>query len=113
MARRVRIVEDNEDIAFMLGAMLIDADLDVVYTTADFEQLLTTDPWARIDVAICDLMLGPVDGITILRYLRDEHPHIRRIAMTAALTEGVVATGVAHRVLTKPFVTADMIEAIG
>lgn len=114
MARRVRIVEDNVDVAYMLGAALaLDApDLDVAFTTTAFDQLLQPEPWEGVDVAVCDLMLPGVDGQTILRYLRDTKPTIRRVAMTAALAEGVHVTGLADQVLIKPFASADLLDAI-
>lgn len=94
-------------------AINLDApDIQVETTTSDFESLLSPDPWDGIDVAVSDLMLGAISGQDILRYLREHHPHIRRIAMTAALVSAAEVTGLADQVLVKPFPSGDLIEAI-
>lgn len=100
---RVRVVEDNEDIAHLLEVTLPIADVQAVFTTSGFTDLLTDEPWERIDAALVDLMLPGIDGLTILRWLQETHPHIRRVAMTASLIHAEQATGIAGIVLVKPF----------
>jgi DNA-binding response OmpR family regulator len=112
--RRVRIVEDNDDIAFML-ARQIESDaphLDATMTTTGFPELLAPEPWEGIDAAVVDVMLPGISGIDILRWLAEYRPGIRRVAMTAGLIEATEATGYAHCVLIKPFHTRDLVEAL-
>lgn len=87
--------------------------LDVVTTTGQFTALLTPDLWYGIDAVLCDLMLPEVSGADVLAYLTLEHPHIRRIAMTASVASAADAVGLADTTLVKPFGTDDVLELLG
>ena len=61
--------------------------------------------WDQVAVAIVDVMMPNVDGRDIMRWLRDERPHIYRIAWTAAVEshkESLTTEGLAHAVIAKP-----------
>lgn len=113
-ALRVRIVEDTVPIATWLGEAveLNDSSITAVTTTADFTELLEPEPWESIDVALVDVMLGGMSGIDIMRYLRNDHPNIRIVCMTASLPSAQEVTGMADRVLIKPFDVKDLLLAL-
>ena len=110
----LRIVEDEPLIALWLKEMIDHEEVDVAVltSTSDFERLLTPEPWEDVDAAVVDIMLPGVSGIEILTYLRDVHPDIRRIAMTASIPGVDDAMGLADVVLIKPFHGRDLIDAL-
>lgn len=79
----VRLVEDNEDIVYLLSHGDALEQVDLRTTTRNFEDLLRPEPWQGVDVALVDYMLGEITGLDILRYLKGEHPRIRRVLFTA------------------------------
>lgn len=112
---RVHLVDDTPAIAEWLADALEIFTTNVVtkVTTSDFIQLLQPEPWEGVDVAVVDIMLPGVSGIDILTYLANDHPHIRRICMTASLPGGMEATGLAEHVLIKPFEVGKLLSILG
>ena len=78
----VLIVEDNQDVQRMLHIML-SHDMDVSVFNGSPEALLTPEVWQDVDAALVDLMMPVVSGEEVLAYLKDNHPHIRRVVHTA------------------------------
>lgn len=111
----VRIVEDTAAIAIWIADALSlhEPPVQTVTTTAEFPRLLRPEPWEGVDVALVDVMLPEVSGIDILRYLSDNHPDVLTVCMTASLQSAHEATGLADRVLVKPFSNAELIAALG
>ena len=113
---RVRVVEDVPELAVFFKHALNEYgsdELDVTTTTSHFERLLSSPPWEDVDVAVLDVMLPGVSGLDIARFLREVHPRIRVIVMTASLQAAEEATGIADTVLVKPFATAELLRAMG
>ncbi|MGH9042663.1 MAG: response regulator [Acidimicrobiia bacterium] len=110
---KVALVEDDQALA-ALEAAVLEHDHDVTVIAGDFAELLTDAPWAGVDVAVVDLMLPGVAGEAIVRYLRDHHPHIRRVVATAKpFHELAELLPDAHTVLLKPFSPDQLREAVG
>ena len=111
----IRIVEDTAPIAVWLADAIGMADetIETVTTTAEFARLLRPEPWEGVDVALVDVMLPDVSGIDIIRYLAAEHPKVQTICMTASLPAAEEATGLADRVLVKPFSMEELFAAMG
>lgn len=65
-----------------------------------------------IDMAFVDLRLGSSDGVEMLCFLEEEHPHIHRVLMSGAIgpdqLELALASGRAHSVLHKPWNLDDL-----
>jgi CheY-like chemotaxis protein len=65
------------------------------------------DPSARFDVVLVDLGSAAVDGLALLRYVAEHHPHTRRILMSGHVRLDqlrlATAAGEAHEVLAKPW----------
>jgi DNA-binding NtrC family response regulator len=91
-----------------MGVLLAAMPLDAIRLLQDSDN--------RISVVIVDMFLGPADGITLLKYIECEYPHIRRILISgrsrADQLDLAVHTGRAHAVLTKPWGQGQIIKAI-
>lgn len=118
---RVLVVEDSEAMVELLVTVLMLEHFEVVAVRRRFARLLNRDDlaWEGIDVLICDLMLGEqcdyprISGVDVLRAALEDHPHIKRIALTA-LTHGPLADEARRlaTVLPKPSLFDEIVEAI-
>lgn len=112
----VLVVDDSDTIAVLLDTTLTMAGLHVRLAVDDFDRL--TDPhdplWTNVDVVLTDLMLGgPVSGLDVLRCALSHHPHLRRVALTAAGSPLYdQAVELSHAVLAKPSNFDDILLAI-
>lgn len=111
----VMVVEDTADIAAYVELALGQRrpEVRVVKHVDNFEVLLTPEPWAGVDVALVDIMLPGVSGLDILAYLSDNHPNVRRVALTASTPSAADAERLADLVLLKPARIDDIADAIG
>lgn len=86
MSKRILVVEDDEDIRIALRDRLQSMGFDVV-TESDGHSALSRialeAPQSLIHGVLLDLHIPVVDGITVLRELRDRHPRIPIIVMSA------------------------------
>jgi DNA-binding NarL/FixJ family response regulator len=85
-----------DDHAFVRGALCQrlaeDADVAVVATCTDGDEVLGAALRTRPDVAILDLMMARVGGLDAARQLRGALPEVRVIVLTAAFDPGAVRT---------------------
>lgn len=109
----VLLVEDSRSILDLLAVTL---DLEGVVTREvgdNFERLL--DPasplWRGVRTVCSDIHLsGHTSGVDILRVAEQHHPHIRRVALTAAMDDLLMQVrDVAHVVLPKPAPFSDIV----
>jgi len=100
---KILVVDDDEMTCRYLVELL--ADHDVISVTHDFRRLIGSDLYDGVDVALVDLRLGAdLSGQAVLDYLAEHHPHIRRVAVTAARDNGpAIPVLAADTVLLKPF----------
>lgn len=110
----VRVVEDDPELAILIGRW-IDDDLEVKITDRNFHDLLSPSLWEGVDAALVDLMLrgGPIptSGVQVLEYLREHHPEIRRVVWTA-MQWPVLEEGLADVVLLKPAMGSEISQAL-
>jgi ActR/RegA family two-component response regulator len=89
--------------AVLLALALELRGYEAVGIESDFYALL--DPHAAvfdgIDAIVCDLLLGDVNGLSILAGLQKWRPEIRRVALTGSDDLADLAHSVADRVLIK------------
>ncbi len=103
--KKILVVEDDKDIAYLLALHLKDLSYDVVIT-GDGEagwQLASKD---NFDLIILDLMLPNLDGLEICRRLRTASVHTPILMLTAKSSELDRVLGLelgADDYLTKPF----------
>lgn len=116
MIRAVRIVDDEPIIGEMLSTLLSLEGIPNTVTSQDFDTLLAPERWEGITTALVDLNLSEdVSGEDVLAYLKEHHPNIRRIVLSAITDTADVKTrlgGLAHAVLTKPSEIVDILTEV-
>jgi DNA-binding NtrC family response regulator len=114
MRDRVLLVEDEPILRVTLGNDLTEHGFDVV-TARDGEEALARLREHPFDVAVLDLKLPKVDGLTLLETFRASHPGGLAVMMTAYGTvEAAVAAmkcGAAD-FLVKPFPSEDLVTLL-
>jgi DNA-binding NtrC family response regulator len=108
---QVLLIDDEPDLRVALAEALSDAGHEVTEASDGAEGLAALD--ARpIDVVICDVRLPKMDGLTVLRHVRERRPAVDVILMTAfaEVSDAVAALKVgAYDYLTKPFEIDELI----
>ncbi len=105
MAGHVLVVDDEPSIRKVIAAQL-GRDGHVVDTAQDGEEAIAALSNADIDVVLTDLRMPGLDGMGLLRWMRDTRPEVPVVVLTAW---GTVETAVdalkegATDFLTKPF----------
>ncbi|MGH7341019.1 MAG: sigma-54-dependent transcriptional regulator [Candidatus Rokuibacteriota bacterium] len=111
----VLVVDDEPNIRKVLGALLEQAGYEVALAASALEALELVrahDP----DLVITDLRMPGVDGLDLLRRLREDFPEIPVVLLTA---HGTVENAVeamkrgAHDFLTKPFDKTRVLDIVG
>lgn len=82
MAATVLIIDDDKMICSYLGGVLSEDGYEVLQatTSAEGEALLKAKP---VDVVLLDLRLPDKDGISVLRWIKQEEPNVQVIVLTA------------------------------
>jgi DNA-binding response OmpR family regulator len=115
MAKRALIVDDNRALA---------EDLAEILTDAGFEIRVFDDPNAALreasslafDVALLDVRMPGMDGVTLQQHLLTTHPRARIVLMTAHAEDQRISQGLAmgaSAVLTKPVPLSHLFAALG
>lgn len=86
MAKKILLVEDDEDIAALLRLNLLDEGYQIVHVAdgAQALRLLEKELW---DAVILDLMLPGVDGLEICRRIRQQTRYLPVIIISARASE--------------------------
>ena len=115
MTMSILLVDDEPALRLGLTATLTAAGYDVK-GAADGRQALALAEDEVFDVVLCDVLLPGVDGLTVFKRIRKEHPNTDVIMMSAhgsirdavgALKDG------ATDFLTKPFEPAQLLHELG
>jgi len=111
---RILIVEDDHKIAQSVKKGLEQEGyaVDVVFDGEAGYDLLTTESY---ELAILDLMLPGIDGVTLCKKLRNEGSHIAILMLTAKGAVGDKVDGLnsgADDYLVKPFAFAELIARV-
>jgi two-component system NarL family response regulator len=80
---RVMVIEDHQMVREGIVALLaMQDDLDVVAEAGDGESALAIFRQHRPDVTLVDLRLPKLDGVAVIRALREESPRSRFLVLT-------------------------------
>lgn len=113
-ALRVLVVDDDPSPGGLVGRILVENGHRVVVASN------AADAAALVDEAVCDLLISDpcmpgTDGLSLMRHVRDNHPDVRIIAMTAcpSIATAVDATRLgADAYLEKPLAPAVLVDAV-
>ena len=114
MRIRVLLVDDEEDFVETLAQRLEVRDFEVATALSGAEALERLEE-REIDVVILDLQMPGVDGIQVLRQIKERKPLIEVIMLTGHATVQTAIDGMklgAFDFLTKPTETEDLLEKI-
>jgi DNA-binding response OmpR family regulator len=116
MAQRILVVDDDHEIARLVGAYLVQAGFQVA-TAYDGAAALRAVHAERPDLLVLDLMLPDQDGIEIARALRADPPtaSLPIIMLTARVddTERIVGLELgADDYITKPFNPRELVARV-
>jgi two-component system chemotaxis response regulator CheY len=115
-AATVFIVDDNEVIRRALrGLIRHDERLIVVGEAASGEMALEGISALKPDLVCLDILLPGIDGLAVLRTIREEHPTVRVVMITGQATSETVSKARelgAHGFVVKPFNGAKVLATI-
>ena len=114
MTARILVVDDQQDICWILSQLLEDAGY-AVSPAADGQEALEVAAKQPPDLVLMDVRMPGLDGMTALERLKQRHPHLPVIMLTAY---GEVQSAVqamklgAEDYLLKPFHNEEVLLAI-
>ena len=115
MRRKMLVVDDDAAILEVLEMRLSSMGFDVT-ATPEADVAVGASRETRFDLALLDLRMEPMDGISLMEELHSHQPRLPVLIMTA---HGTIETAVeavqrgAFDYLTKPFVRDELRAKIG
>ncbi len=110
----VLLVDDDAGVRFTLAEILGEADLMVIEATDGRDaQSILTDGKSEIDLVITDLRMPKLDGMQLLKWIKEKHPTLKVIVITAHGSEAHAVQAMklgAYDYFAKPF---DMDQILG
>lgn len=114
MSQRILIVEDNKDLASLLGMHLRDLSYKVDIAGDGLEGLAKAET-GQYNLIILDLMLPGLDGLEICRRLRGSSPYMPILMLTSKASELDRVLGLelgADDYITKPFSIMELLARV-
>ena len=116
--RSALVVQDSPELCTRLAKDLSEMGYHVHLARAPLDVVrVLEDPQIGVDVAFIDVSAGEVDGLALLRFLRDDHAGVRRVLVQGAVRPSVAelmeTASFVHRVLAEPWDRAVLREALG
>jgi CheY-like chemotaxis protein len=125
--QNVLVIDDELDVRDAIKRVLERAGYSVRTTAGADEALAELRRW-HADVVITDIIMPKINGVEAIESIRSEFPGVRVIAISGGGNFGITAyqpTAIttsaylaaaeragAHRVLTKPFESKDLLQAV-
>lgn len=109
---RVLLVDDDPGVRYALSELLADRGHEAVLAGSGAEGLSKLD---GVEVAVVDLSMPEMDGLEVLRRLRERAPGVPSILLTAHGSERVAVEAMkagAYDYLTKPFDNDELVLVI-
>jgi CheY-like chemotaxis protein len=111
--KRILLVDDEEDLRNLVGAIVADLGYEVE-TARDGLSAIEKAEQDPPDLILLDLLLPGLDGLTVLRYLREGGSRVPIVLLTACSDERTVRRALqegANGYVSKPFRIRDLAEA--
>lgn len=102
---KILVVDDQKTVCYSLQRFL-QSEGYIVHTATSGEEALSVLDDVKPDLVIMDVRMPEMDGIEVLRRIKETHPHIQVIIMTAYSTTEKAIEAIklgAYDYLTKPF----------
>jgi DNA-binding response OmpR family regulator len=115
MAKKILVVDDDPELHELIGYALRRNGYEVIDAFDAFEGLAKLEGEERADHALLDIMMPHMDGLEMLTRLREKHPLLRVIMMTAISTPEAAITALREQAcdfLAKPFDINELISAV-
>lgn len=110
---RVLIVDDEESIRWMVSVLLRQQGYEVADSSDGGAALRMLDDSRKFDLIITNIQMPGMNGLSLLSELRQSHPEIPHLIMSAYLEQPVVRALDKHIVhLAKPFSRQQLLEAV-
>jgi signal transduction histidine kinase/ActR/RegA family two-component response regulator len=110
---RVLVVDDQPDVLTVANRALTRAGYEVVAVTGGSEAMRLLERDNRFDILLSDVVMpNDVDGISLVRWLRDKHPQIRAVLMSGWTQENTEYEALAAGFVAKPFSRDGLVAAI-
>jgi len=114
MLQRILVVDDNQELQELVRSALEREGYDVL-TADDAVQGLEIIARGKIDVALLDVMMPGMDGLTMLSHLREHNQNLRVIIMTSLNTPETAVSALRDQAcdwLSKPFEIEQLLSAV-
>jgi DNA-binding response OmpR family regulator len=114
MVQRILVVDDNRELQNLVRTALEHKGYDVL-VSYDAVHGLDIVAGGKIDVALIDVMMPGMDGLTMLSRLREHNENLRVIIMTALNTPETAISALrdhACDLLSKPFGIQQLLSAV-
>jgi two-component system, chemotaxis family, chemotaxis protein CheY len=115
-ASRILVVDDNQVIRMTLsGVIRQDPRLTVVGEASSGEMALEAVKALQPDLVCLDVIMPGIGGLATLKRMREEHPAVRTIIITAEGTSEILKEALAagaNGFVVKPFSAAKVLSAI-
>ncbi len=112
---RVLVVDDEFNFVVLLDRVLSKKGYQVMTAGNAEEALELVDGGAAFDVAIIDIRMGPMDGLTLLGELKREQPGVKVIMLTAYPSYETRVTSIkngASAYFTKPVELKSLLDTV-
>lgn len=112
--KSILIVDDDPATHTLLDAMLQSEDLELESAYDGYQALARLDT-RHFDLVLTDIHMPGMDGLTLLKQIRERHPDTKVVVMTAETTAQTVVLAIrdqAFSYLSKPLSRAGLIDTI-
>ena len=112
--RRVILVDDNDIVRELMGAMLRRDGFSVEAAASGYDALLIAERDERVDLLVTDVYMPGMDGLELADRLLELHPEASVLYTSGHADERILAPGTVPAgaaFLPKPFTMADLVRA--
>jgi DNA-binding NtrC family response regulator len=114
MKERILVIDDDVGIVTVLKTLLQREGFDVT-TLNDSDKVIAELNRTNYDLVLSDVVMAPIDGMTLLSEMMESHPHLPVIMMTGHATVQTAIQAMklgAFDYICKPFDIEELIETV-
>jgi len=111
---KILVVDDQKTVCYSIQRLLQSEGYDVITTTSGIEAISLVDS-ERPDIVIMDVRMPEMDGLEVLKRIKERNPKIQVIMMTAFSTTEKAIEAIksgAYEYLMKPFENDELLNCI-